>query len=232
MNAGPGVAAARPCRRDAGATTATRHMTKLHRMDERETTESDPQPPAPGSRPPAPSLQPPSSEPDVELGKVVGVFGLKGEVKLEPYADFPERYSALKEVTAAYPDGRRRPLRAVGARKHKVHILMRFEGVDDPETAEALRGAVLVIPFSQRAELPKDHYYVSDLLGMDIVTTAGEAIGPITDVWRTPAGDVYVTERGTVPAVKQYVKDVDLQRRRVVVTPVPGMFDDENETEE
>lgn len=165
-------------------------------------------------------------EPDVALGRIAGVFGIKGEVKLEPFSDFPERYNALRDVTAAWPDGRRRALKAIGARKHKAHILMRFEGISDPNDAEALRGAILVIPFSQRAELPKDHYYVSDLIGMDVITTAGEAIGPITDVWHTPAGDVYVTARGSVPAVKQYIKDVDMQRRRVVVAVAPGMFEE------
>lgn len=165
----------------------------------------------------------------MELGRVVGVFGLKGEVKLEPYADFPERYSALKEVTAVYPNGRRQALTAVGARKHKTHILMRFEGVTDADAAEAMRGVTLVIPFSQRAELPKGHYYVSDLIGMDVVTTAGESIGPITDVWRTPAGDVYVTARGSVPAVKEFIKDVDVPRRRVVVAVVPGLFEEAEE---
>lgn len=159
------------------------------------------------------------------LGRIAAPFGVRGEIKLEPYADFPERYAALRDVTAVLPNGERRPLRAMGARKHKTHILMRFEGVGDADAAEALRGAIVVIPLSRRAELPPGYYYVSDLIGLEIVTTAGERIGPITDVWKTPASDVYVCARGSVPAVKEYVRDVDMARRRVVVAAVPGMFE-------
>ncbi|HEY3265894.1 MAG TPA: ribosome maturation factor RimM [Armatimonadota bacterium] len=172
-----------------------------------------------------PTAEPPR-EPEVEVGKVVGVFGIKGEVKVEAYSDSPARYAALKAVTAVWPDGRRRALAPVGSRKHKTHILMRFEGVPNPNEAETLRGAALVIPLSERAPLPPHQYYISDLIGLTVVTTAGEEIGPITDVLKTPANDIYVTARGLIPAVRQFVKQVDLEQHRVVVAPLPGMFDE------
>src|SRR5207248_365989 len=102
---------------------------------------SDPQLPTPNSQLPD----------DVELGRIVGVFGIQGEVKVEPYADSPARYSALKTVTARWPDGRRQALTVAGTRKHKTHILMRFEGIASANDAETLRGAVLVVPFAERA---------------------------------------------------------------------------------
>lgn len=164
-------------------------------------------------------------EPEVEIGRIVGVFGIKGEVKLEPYADSPARYNALRTVTGCWPDGTRRPFTVLAARKHKVHILLQFEGISDATEAERLRGISLVIPLSERPVLPRGQYYISDLVGLMVVTTAGEEIGPITEVLQTPANDVYVTERGMVPAVKEYVKDVDLERRRVVVAAIDGMFE-------
>ncbi|HEY3411468.1 MAG TPA: ribosome maturation factor RimM [Armatimonadota bacterium] len=164
-------------------------------------------------------------ESEVEIGRIVGVFGIKGEVKLEPYSDSPKRYSALRTVTGCWPDGSRRPLIVVAARKHKVHILLQIEGVNDATDADGLRGVTLTIPLSERPALPPGQYYVSDLIGLMVVTTAGDEIGPITDVLQTPANDVYVTERGMVPAVKEYIKDVDLERRRVVVAAITGMFE-------
>lgn len=166
-----------------------------------------------------------ATEPDVEIGRIVGVFGIRGEVKLEPYADSPTRYNALNKVTARFPDGSRRSLMVAGVRKHMTHILLRFEGIPDPSQAETLRGATLVVPLSERPALPAGQYYVSDLIGLTVVTTAGDEIGPITDVLQTPANDVYVTERGMIPAVKEYIKEVDVQQRRVVVAAIEGLFE-------
>ena len=165
------------------------------------------------------------SESEVEIGRIVGVFGIKGELKLEPYADSPKRYNALRTVTGCWPEGTRRPLTVLGARKHKDHVLLQLEGVNTATDAERLRGVTLVIPLSERPTLPPGQYYISDLIGLMVVTTAGDEIGPITDVLQTPASDVYVTERGMVPAVKEYIKDVDLERRRVVVAAIDGMFE-------
>lgn len=162
---------------------------------------------------------------EVAIGRVVGVFGIRGEVKLEPYADSPARYTTLKHATAVWPNGNRRPLDVAGARKHKTHILMRFAGLDTPNEAETLRGVTLVVPLSERAPLPPGQYYVADLVGLTVITTSGETIGPITDVLHTKAHDVYVTDRGMIPAVKQYVKAVDMEKRRVVVAAAEGLFD-------
>jgi 16S rRNA processing protein RimM len=173
----------------------------------------------------APNEALPADDPDVEIGLIVGVFGIRGEVKVEPYADSATRYSLLKRVTAVWPDGSRRALMVASAHKHKLHILVRFDGVGTPELAAQFRGAKLVIPLSERPALPLGQYYVSDLLGLTVVTTAGEEIGPIKDVLQTPANDIYVTDRGMIPAVKEYIREVDLDRRRVVVAVVDGMFE-------
>lgn len=168
---------------------------------------------------------PPVDDPDVEIGLIVGVFGIRGEVKVEPYADSAARYGLLTSVTAVFPNGTRRALTIAAARKHKNLILMRFDGIGTPELAGTFRGAKLVIPLSERPSLPAGQYYVSDLLGLMVVSTAGEEIGTITDILQTPANDIYVTARGMIPAVKEYVRDVDLVGRRIVVAVVDGMFD-------
>ena len=173
-----------------------------------------------------------NEDPDVEIGRIAGVFGIRGEVKLEPYADAPERYSRLQRATARFPDGRRVPVSVAGARKHKTHILLRFEGVNNPNEAQSLVGAILVIPLSERPPLPPGQYYISDLLGLDVITTGGEPVGPITDVLRAREHDVYVTPRGMIPAVKEFVRDVDLAKRRVVISPVEGLLEPLEKTDD
>lgn len=163
-------------------------------------------------------------DPDVEIGRIAGVFGIQGELKLEPYASTADRYSGLTNAVATFPDGRRIPVRVVGARKHKSHILLRFEGIASPNDAEPFIGSILVVPLSERPALPRGQYYISDLLGMNVITTSGEEVGPITDVLHTREHDVYVTPRGMIPAVKEFVRDVDMDKCRVVISPIEGLL--------
>jgi 16S rRNA processing protein RimM len=160
----------------------------------------------------------------VSIGRVAGPFGIRGELKLEAHAAWPEPFHPLSNVTARWADGRSRPVRILGGHPHKTHILIRMEGVDDANAAEEYRGAVLVIPIEDRPPLPSDTYYTADLVGMLVVTTDGEEIGPITEVYAAPAGDVWVTERGAFPAVKAFVQSVDMEARRVIVQAIPGTF--------
>jgi 16S rRNA processing protein RimM len=171
-----------------------------------------------------------NEDPDEEIGRIAGVFGIQGEVKLEPYADAPERYNRLKRATVRLSDGRRIPVTILGARKHKTHVLLRLDGVNSPNDAEPLIGATLVIPLSERPPLPPGQYYISDLLGLEVITTAGEPVGPITDVLHAKEHDVYVTPRGLIPAVKEFVRDVDLAKHRVVISPVEGLLEPPDET--
>lgn len=160
----------------------------------------------------------------VSIGRVAGPFGIKGELKLEAHAAWPAPFRPLSNVTARWPDGRSRKVRVLGGHPHKTHILIRLEGVDDANAALEYRDSVLTIPAEERPPLPADTYYTADLVGMLVVTTDGEEIGPITEVYPAPAGDVWVTARGSFPAVKAFVKRVDVQARRVTVHAIPGTF--------
>jgi len=177
------------------------------------------------SRPPFPKAGTPTSPDEVVIGRVAGCFGVRGELKIEPLVDLPERYANRQPLTAIFSDGRRGELTPIGARSHKSHILVRFEGVNNANEGELLRGVLLVVPRSELGELPEDTYYVNDLVGLMVVTTSGEEIGPILQVLESPANDVYVTARGMVPAVKQFVREVNLTQGRVLVEPIDGMFE-------
>ena len=160
----------------------------------------------------------------VSIGRVAGPFGIKGELKLEAHAAWPERCNLLTDVSARWSDGRSLPVRVLSGHPHKTHVLIRLEGVDDANAALEFRDAVLTIPAGAQPPLPADTYYSSDLIGMLVVTTDGEEIGPITDVYESPANDVWVTARGSFPAVKVFVKRVGVAARRVTVEAIPGTF--------
>jgi 16S rRNA processing protein RimM len=111
---------------------------------------------------------------------------------------------------------------------HKGQLLLKVEGVDDPESAQALRGYWVLVSLEQAKKLPRGAYYLYQVVGLDVYTTKGDLVGKIEDVITGTANDVYVV-RGPgvhetagellVPAVKQFVKKLDVNGGRVVIVP-------------
>lgn len=168
-----------------------------------------------------------SAEPyDVLIGIVVGAHGVRGEVRVHPETDFPERFTRLEQVWLAPPHGEARLIRVLGARPHtgKGQVLLRLEGVQDREAVEALRGAGLYLRESELWPLPPGQYWEFQLVGLRVVTEEGRDLGPITAILRTGANDVYETPLALIPAVPTVVREVDLPGQRVVVGWVEGLL--------
>lgn len=162
-------------------------------------------------------------EKNVVIGEIVTTFGNKGEVKVRPYTDFPEHFEQMKEIYIAGPKGDCRMLKIESVRYHKGAVLIKFAGVDDMSSAETLRDSTLRISEAELIPLEEGEYYIHDILGIEMVTTEGEHLGKIKEVLRSPAHDVYVTERAMIPAVKEFVVSIDLDKREMVVRPVEGL---------
>lgn len=160
----------------------------------------------------------------MSVGDIVGAHGVRGEVKVVPHTDFPERLADLPWVYVVAPDGSTTRTRIEGIRPHKNVLLVRLHDVSDRTAAERLRGCALRIERSMAASLSEDEYFVQDIIGLTVVTTSGEEVGPVTDVLRTGANDVYVTRRGLIPAVKDVVREVDPERGKIVIEPMEGML--------
>jgi 16S rRNA processing protein RimM len=160
------------------------------------------------------------------IGLITAPHGLRGEVRVRPETDFPERLATIKDVYLIDGD-RVRPAVAVGCRPHGAVLLMRFEGVDSLDDAERLRGAAVSIPRSAAAPLGPDTYYVHEILGMRVTTEDGRALGVVAEVLRTAANDVYVVRgaRGEilVPALRAVVRQVDRESREMRVTLPAGL---------
>ena len=113
-------------------------------------------------------------------------------------------------------------------------IILKLANFDDANAAEALRNAELQIPLSKVAKLPPDSYYQHDILGLQVLTLAGKAVGTIVDIIVTGSNDVYVvkTLAGTqqlIPAIKDVIKQIDLIRRTMHIDPIPGLLDNSDE---
>lgn len=168
----------------------------------------------------------------VSIGRVTAPHGLRGEVRVFPLTDVERRFEQVDRLyveTRARP-GERRPLHVVRVAYLKNLVILGFREITDVEQAEALRDALLQVPVHEVAPLPEGYYYVFQLVGLDVYTSAGERVGRVADVLtENLPHDVYVVERSgkhpaLIPAVREFVRNVDLERRRIIIDPIPGLL--------
>ncbi len=155
--------------------------------------------------------------------------GVRGHVMAEPLTDDLRRYDALDAVVVqkeGHPD---QPFRLEQWRPEKPGVLLKFVGIDTPEEArERLVKGYVTVERDQVPTLPSDSYYIFDLVGCAVEDEQGGAIGTVDEVLEMPSTDVYVVRgpRGEVliPAVKDYVKDVSIDQRRIVVAGIEELL--------
>jgi 16S rRNA processing protein RimM len=154
-------------------------------------------------------------------GLVIGVFagshGLRGEAKLRPLTEFPERIARLKELRLRWPNGTEERRRVRGVRYHQQMALVLLEGVTTPEAAKELRGVAAVIDLEDAAPLPEGRYYEHQLIGLRVLTPEGEELGRVTEVIPGLANDVYVAGPYLIPATRDAVVRLDPEEGVLVV---------------
>jgi len=164
----------------------------------------------------------PNEEPwDLVIGRVTAPFGVKGAVRVKPETDAPERFGELQEVALELPSGQELRRGVRGARGTPKGVILELAGCDTREQAAGLRGAWIKIRQSMAIPLPKNSYWIHEIVGLRVVTMEGEDLGEVTEIIRAPGNDVYVTPRVMVPAVRQIVKEVDLAGGRLLVDLPP-----------
>jgi len=163
---------------------------------------------------------------DILVGIVVGAHGVDGEVRVAPETDFPERFESMSQVHLVTDQGAPRTVSMSGSRLHtgKGQVLLQVEGIRDREQAQALRGAKLYVRPSDLRSLPPGRFYEFQILGLRVVTEEGRDLGPIVNILRTGANDVYETPQAMIPATKDMIVEVDLEGRRMVVRWVEGLL--------
>ncbi len=164
----------------------------------------------------------------LEIGRIVGTHGLKGEVRIEPWCDSADFLCRFKRLY--YADGTER--KVVSAKVHKNIAVVRFDGMEKVEQADILRGKIVYINRDD-ARLPKGANFIQDLIGLQVIDAdSGTVYGEITDVLKTGANDVYqVTKDGKdylVPVIPDVVKEKNIEEGFVKIVPMKGIFDDED----
>ncbi len=165
------------------------------------------------------------------IGVIVRPHGVHGAVKVEPLTDSSKRFRNLKDAFLEL-HGEMRPVQLSVASIAPDAVILTVNGCDTPEQANALRGAYLCVDKAHRVQLPKDTYFITDLIGCDTFDTDGNAYGKLTNVYETGANDVYEIANGKlmVPALKRVLSEVDTDGGRIVfdaeVLREVGLFED------
>ena len=158
----------------------------------------------------------------LETGKIVNAHGVRGEVKIQPWADSAE---FLQGFTYLYIDGE--PVRLLSARVHKQMLLAQLEGVTEINAAIALKNKTVYIRRSD-ANLPPGHFFIQDILGLPVIDEADVPLGTLKEILPRPGGDVYVIvdENGAerlVPDVPAFLLEKNLDAGFIRVRLIEGM---------
>jgi 16S rRNA processing protein RimM len=157
----------------------------------------------------------------VAIGRIVAPHGIRGELKVEPLTDFPERFLRGARV---WLKGNEHRIEASRRQQHLVYL--KLSVIDTRTDAEALRGEELRVPAPTRIE-ERDVFYQHDIIGLRVEDEAGQALGRVDSIFSTGSNDVYVVrgEQGELllPAVEDAIRQIDIAGGRIVIEMIPGL---------
>ena len=162
----------------------------------------------------------------IKIGRIVNAVALRGEVKVYNYSGYKERYEELERIIV---EDKEFEIEKVRYQQHMV--ILKLAGVNDRNAAEAMKNKDVFITEEDLVELPEDTFYIRDLIGLTVIDEeSGATIGKIKDVLQPSSQDIYVIKRKEgadvlIPAVAEFVKEVNLAEGFVKVHLIEGMME-------
>lgn len=162
----------------------------------------------------------------LSIGQIVNIHGFKGEVKVYPLTNDMSRFKKLTEV---YVEENNQLVKyeIEDLKFLSTTIAMKLKGIDTEEAANKLRNFYIKVDRKSAVKLPKDSYFICDLIDLEVYDEKGMLLGTIRDVIQTGSNDVYVVHNSgkdiLVPALKQVVKEIDMKNKKIVVELPEGL---------
>jgi 16S rRNA processing protein RimM len=166
------------------------------------------------------------------VGKIVNTQGIRGEVRVISQTDFPEERYQVGNVLYLFQNGKQPiELEITSHRKHKNFDLLKFKGHDNINDVEKYRDGILKVSEDELQDLEENEFYYHEIIGLEVVTTEGKALGKIKEILSPGANDVWVVQRkgkkdALIPYIDSVVKDVNLERGVVTIELMEGLVDD------
>lgn len=163
----------------------------------------------------------------LEIGQIVNTFGIKGMVKVKPFTDNIERFSNLEKIYIKNKSGQNE-YKIQEVKYHKNMVLVKFEGIENPEQADLLRNSYLIVDRETEEPLEAGRYYIVDMIGLDVFTDDNEYLGKLEDIYNTGSNDIYVVKNELgkqvlLPAIEDVIKSIDMDNKKVIVHLIPGL---------
>lgn len=165
----------------------------------------------------------------LRVGVISSTHGIRGEVKVYPTTDDPERFLDLDEVIL--DTGREHKILEIeGVKFFKNQVILKFKGYDNINDIEKYLKKDLLVDREHAVELGENENFIADLIDMEVVTEEGKVLGTLTDVIETGANDVYAvkTPEGKeilFPAIRDCILDVNVDEKRMTVHVMEGLLD-------
>jgi 16S rRNA processing protein RimM len=161
------------------------------------------------------------------VGKIGGCFGLKGYVKFYPSSGEPERTASLRDVFIGASEQAALPFVVEDVIVRPNAVVVKFAGIDDRTAAEKFTNRLLFVEEAKAKAPPKGSFFIHDIVGCEIWDTDGRLVGTVEEIMKYPAQDLWSvrTETGSflLPAVKEFVRKVDLKNRKITVQMIEGL---------
>lgn len=160
------------------------------------------------------------------IGQIGKPHGVRGDVRVVPHTDVPERFTWLDEIYIGENEPQLVPVEFV--RFHKNWVLLKLVGYDNRNAVESLRGQLLQVREDQAIPLEEDEYFLFQLMGLTVISEDGERLGEVTQVIETGANNVFVVQgpRGEIliPDTTEVVRDIDFDNQQITVHLLPGLL--------
>ncbi|SFK47925.1 16S rRNA processing protein RimM [Lachnospiraceae bacterium KH1T2] len=167
------------------------------------------------------------SDDRVTAGKITSTHGIRGEVKVYPYLDDPDRFSGFTKVVISTKHGNfEEEIEKV--RFFKNMVIVKFKGIDNINDVTKYRNADIRVLREEAADLQDGQYFDIDLIGLHAIDEEGKVLGELESIMHTGANDVYIikSEDGgeiLIPAIKQCILDVDLANGIIKIHLLEGL---------
>lgn len=163
-----------------------------------------------------------------EIGQIVNTHGVKGYVKINPFTDDIHRFEELKSV---YIEKNKQLIEfEIEDVKYKKNLLLvKFITIDDLNMSEKYKNCYIKIHRKDARKLPKDTYFIADIIGSQVITDEGKLLGIVDDIYNTGSNDIYVVkdESGKqilLPNIKEVILDIDIEKQIVTVHLLEGLI--------
>lgn len=163
----------------------------------------------------------------LSIGQIVNLHGVQGEVKVYPLTDDMQRFKKLNEVYLEV-DSELKVFAITQVKMLKNMVVLKLDGIDTAEAALKLKGCYLKVDRQKAVKLPKDNYFICDLIDIEVFDMTGELLGRVADVIQTGSNDVYIVKNESgeilIPALKSVFKEINIQDRKIIVDLPEGLI--------